>query len=100
MLQFSPVKIPEKSDTLPTIVAAGPYRGVFGTAWYIIREEGTRPAPIVQRMAASVQHARQIEEKKGQGLQGLWRGWRVGFWGLVGVWSAAALNPGPAGGEF
>ena len=34
------------------------------------------------------------------GLQfmGLWRGWRVGFWGLVGVWGAAACGGG--GAEF
>ena len=37
--------------------------------------------------------------RKGQGIRGLWRGWRVGFWGLVGVWGAAALG-GAGGGEF
>ena len=29
---------------------------------------------------------------------GLWRGWRVGFWGLVGVWGAAACGGGGGGG--
>ena len=28
---------------------------------------------------------------------GLWRGWRVGFWGLVGVWGAVACGGGSGG---
>jgi fusion and transport protein UGO1 len=44
---------------------------------------------------------RKKANKKGQGLEGLWRGWRVGMWGLVGVWGASAIGgSGNAGGEF
>ncbi len=37
------------------------------------------------------------KRKKGQGMQGLWRGWRVGMWGLVGMWGANALGAGAGG---
>jgi fusion and transport protein UGO1 len=31
----------------------------------------------------------------------LWRGWRVGMWGLVGMWTAKSLGGnGSSGGEF
>lgn len=73
------------SDRLRTVVDVGPYKGVLGTMWFVVREEGT--SAVAGRV------------RKGQGVQGLWRGWRVGFWGIVGVWGAAALGGG-AGGEF
>lgn len=31
-------------------------------------------------------------KRKGQGVQGLYRGWRVGLWGLVGVWGTAFVG--------
>jgi len=41
------------------------------------------------------------QRRKGQGVEGLFRGWRVGMWGLVGVWGAATLGGvGGKGGEF
>ena len=61
------------APALRTVVPVGPYKGVLGTAWHVVREEG---------------------------VAGLWRGWRVGFWGLVGVWGASALGGGGVGGEF
>lgn len=78
---------------LRTVVPVGPYKGVLGTAWHIVREEGARP-----RTAATKDKGRAA--RKGQGVAGLWRGWRVGFWGLVGVWGASALGGGGVGGEF
>jgi len=82
---------------LNTIVDVGSFRGVFGTMWHIAREEGIRESPVV---TATPQRVRR-EPKKGQGVHGLWRGWRVGMWGLCGVWVASAMGGGTgAGSEF
>ncbi|EON62996.1 hypothetical protein W97_02222 [Coniosporium apollinis CBS 100218] len=83
-------------EGVPTVVDVGPYRGVLGTAWYIAREEGTSHVGAV----AAAAKGQSQRTKKGQGVSGLWRGWRVGFWGLVGVWGAAAMGGGAVGGEF
>lgn len=64
----------------------------------IISEEGTR-APKAVATAAGASVTVRGRTKKGQGVGGLWRGWRVGMWGLVGVWGASALGGG-VGGEF
>ncbi|KAA6406550.1 MAG: hypothetical protein FRX48_09715 [Lasallia pustulata] len=89
-----------------TVTEVGAYRGVVGTMWHIVCEEGERDgrqelvsgtggAPAVKATAAGK------KRRKGQGLGGLWRGWRVGVWGLVGVWGAAALGGvGGKGAEF
>ncbi|KAH6707511.1 mitochondrial fusion protein-like protein [Leptodontidium sp. MPI-SDFR-AT-0119] len=75
---------------LETLVPIGEYRGVVGTMWMIAREEGVREPPLPKKKA---------KPQKGQGLPGLWRGWRVGMWGLVGMWTSRALSGGN-GGEF
>lgn len=91
-----------------TIAEVGPYNGLIGTMLHIVNEEGERsgreklvkgtagaPALKAGKMGAGAQR------KKGQGVEGLWRGWRVGMWGLVGVWGAATLGGvGSKGGEF
>ncbi|KAF2816206.1 mitochondrial carrier [Mytilinidion resinicola] len=90
-----------------TIVDVGPYKGVLGTMWFIVREEGiTFVGPGGAAVAAAsvpntpgLGFAARARVRKGQGMQGLWRGWRVGFWGLVGVWGVSALG-GAGGGEF
>ncbi|POS84864.1 hypothetical protein EPUL_002985 [Erysiphe pulchra] len=81
-------------DSLLTTVRLGEYRGVVGTMWLIVREEGvTVPKNYNQKRAS--------KPSKGQGLAGLWRGWRVGIWGLVGVWSLRVINGTSGGiGEF
>lgn len=89
-------EIPE-TEWLRTVVDVGPYKGVFGTMWFIMREEGTSKTGPIRPAAAGKSPFAKV--KKGQGMQGLWRGWRVGFWGIVGVWGAAALGGG-VGGEF
>lgn len=104
-----------------TIVEPGPYKGLFGTIWYIVRDEGVSIIGPGALMAGAISgkgvqslpgtpgsqpshgakpsaFAARTRIRKGQGMHGLWRGWRVGFWGLVGVWGAAAL--GGSGGEF
>ncbi|KAJ9660588.1 hypothetical protein H2201_006846 [Coniosporium apollinis] len=84
------------SEGVPTVVDVGPYRGVLGTAWFIVREEGMSHVGAV----AAAAKGQSQKTKKGQGVSGLWRGWRIGFWGLVGVWGAAAMGGGAVGGEF
>lgn len=84
-----------------TIVDPGPYRGVLGTIWFVMREEGITTVGPTASKAATAQKMgfqRPIRTRKGQGVHGLWRGWRVGVWGLVGIWGAAAMGGG--GGEF
>lgn len=79
------------------IVEVGPYKGTMGTIWSIVREEGTSS----QEVTVGSKKKSKIVERKGQGIEGLWRGWRVGMWGLVGVWSARAMGGGGgSGGEF
>jgi fusion and transport protein UGO1 len=80
---------------LDTIVDVGQYRGTIGTMWLIAREEGSSASH-----AQSGQRGKK-SEKSGQGMEGLFRGWRVGMWGLVGMWGAAAMGGiGGSGGEF
>jgi fusion and transport protein UGO1 len=88
---------------LQTIVDVGPYRGTLGTMWMIAREEGVSLEPekaAGKRGAQAFNKSRKLSERRGQGVEGLWRGWRVGFWGLVGVWGAAALGGASGSGEF
>ncbi|EMC93935.1 hypothetical protein BAUCODRAFT_36396 [Baudoinia panamericana UAMH 10762] len=79
---------------IPTIVEPAPYAGLSGTVYSIFYLEGE----------TKIKDPRtgMIKIRKGQGPSGLVRGWRVGFWGLVGVWGAGAMGPGePKGrGEF
>ena len=98
------------SSQLRTIVEVGPYKGLVGTIYHIVFEEGIRGNP---RSAAEVVRgsggapavktvgSKNEMQRKGQGVQGLYRGWRVGMWGLVGVWGAASLGKvGGKGAEF
>lgn len=93
----------ESSDpeSFKTIVEPGPYRGVLGSMWFIAREEGitvSTPDAAKAASAKAMGFERPSRMRKGQGMHGLCRGWRVGVWGLVGIWGAAALGGG--GGEF
>lgn len=100
-------------EDLETVVTPGPYKGLLGTAYHIIAEEGERRPRGVGGVGATTEtrttEARRKDTtsetrrkeinmtKKGQGITGLWRGWRVGMWGLVGVWGAGALGSGGGG---
>jgi fusion and transport protein UGO1 len=78
-----------------TIIPVGPYKGIVGTFMSIVNEEGFRD----QVTTAGKQVARR--RRKGQGMKGLWRGWRVGFWALVGMWwTQAAMTGNYSGGEL
>lgn len=87
------------SHDLQTTVDIGPYKGGLATLWSIIWEEGVRDTDQTGKAIL----APYKKPKRGQGVQGLWRGWRVGVWGLVGLYASNALS-GPAGasstGEF
>jgi mitochondrial fusion and transport protein UGO1 len=87
---------------LQTIVDVGPYRGTLSTMWLIAQEEGVSKENVTGKAGArGVKKSGRPSERKGQGIEGLWRGWRVGIWGLVGIWGAAALGGAAnSGGEF
>ncbi|KAL9060974.1 MAG: hypothetical protein Q9162_000418 [Coniocarpon cinnabarinum] len=90
----------EKESPLDTIIPIGPFTTLPGTMWRIARDEGERiETPVSGALTSQRQTDRR--RKRGQGVQGLWRGWRVGWWGLVGVWGAGILGRmGGEGGEF
>ena len=89
---------------------------MFGTVWALLHEErsiGSDGVSFSQRRERDQSFVKRLRDGDGsakegagpgagpRGLQfmGLWRGWRVGFWGLVGVWTAAACGGG-GGVEF
>ncbi|KAL6722192.1 hypothetical protein ACLMJK_001299 [Lecanora helva] len=106
--QIEVAKSVRRGEDLPTVVECGPYKGLFGTMHSIIYEEGETggPAELVKgTTGAPAMKASKVgqdrKKRKGQGFEGLWRGWRVGMWGLIGVWGAATLGgAGGKGGEF
>lgn len=75
---------------LPLIINPAPYLGIGGTVYSILYQEGEIRTKDAKGM---------LRTRKGQGSAGLVRGWRVGFWGLVGVWGAGALGPGEGKGR-
>lgn len=84
-----------------TTVEIGPYNGVLGSMWRIAREEGTRFEKTRGGSGGGTGAQAVFRPQKGQGVQGLWRGWRVGLWALVGVWGTAGLGSlGGRGSEF
>ncbi|KAL8938331.1 MAG: hypothetical protein Q9216_003954 [Gyalolechia sp. 2 TL-2023] len=90
---------------MQTVVEAGPYKGLIGTMRSIVYEEGERRTKPIQAAATVAgrpgRPVRESQPRKGQGLEGLWRGWRIGMWGLIGVWGAATLGgAGSKSGEF
>jgi fusion and transport protein UGO1 len=92
----------EGIEELEPMVEIAPYKGVLGTMWSIVREEGTSDQEMLLGTggATAVKRGKKAA-RKGQGIEGLWRGWRVGMWGLMGVWGARAMSgSGSSGGEF
>lgn len=72
------------------------YRGIVPTMYSIIREEGTSSSPTDKAAGALGKPPRR---RKGQGVQGLYRGWRLGLWSLVGVWGAGFIGGLQGGAE-
>ncbi|KAH7033549.1 mitochondrial carrier domain-containing protein [Microdochium trichocladiopsis] len=107
----------DEAGSLEPIVTPGPYNGVVGTMYTIVKEEGSRavvipPPPSAKnggrhkrgksKAAASATGAAaggEVVFRKGQGLAGLWRGWKVSAWGLAGLWVASMAGAGGEG-EF
>lgn len=97
-----------KSKDLQPIVEVGSYNGLVGTIHSIVCEEGERELPAEGERVSNEEKDPRLSKptqrrhrRKGQGFEGLWRGWRVGLWGLAGVWGAATLGGvSGTGGEF
>ncbi|KAK5093284.1 hypothetical protein LTR70_005000 [Exophiala xenobiotica] len=109
--QFAPPASQSKRKAIKTIVQVPQaYRGVLPTIWGIMRDEGYSESQR-DRTAALMGKAPR-RKRKGQGFEGLYRGWRVGLWGLVGIWGtsfvgglqsgteAASADAGVRGGKF
>ncbi|KAG6034705.1 hypothetical protein E4U41_006423 [Claviceps citrina] len=93
-----------KDQKLDTIVPLGRYNGVLGTMYHIVAEEGTRDSPASAKKAGvkkgkAKSTLLQGTRVKGQGMEGLYRGWKVNWWGLVGLWAASMASNGGEG-EF
>lgn len=91
-----------KEQPLETIVPIGRYDGVFGTMLHITGEEGQRAITSKSAQAKKGKGKAKASVpvyKKGQGVEGLWRGWKVSWWGLVGLWMAGTIGNGGEG-EF
>ncbi len=91
-----------KEKRLETIVPVGRYYGIFGTMHHITFEEGSRllaPSAAKGKGKNGKAKLQLATTQKGQGLDGLWRGWKVNWWGLVGLWTANAVGNGGEG-EF
>lgn len=95
---------PALTASFEPIVPPGKYDGIFGTMYTIVNEEGSRAVPTTAAAKARAAPKRgkpKVAEtvyRRGQGVEGLWRGWKVNWWGLVGLWAAA--NIGGSDGEF
>ncbi|KKY35529.1 putative mitochondrial fusion protein [Diaporthe ampelina] len=95
------------SAPLEAIVHPGRYQGVLGTIYAIVNEEGSHAvhaeSPVAAKgKTASKKGRKAVAEavyRRGQGLDGLWRGWKVNTWGLVGLWMASVAGGG-GDGEF
>lgn len=95
------------SAPLEAIVHPGRYQGVLGTMYAIVNEEGSRAVHAASPATAkgktvSKKGRKTVAEavyRRGQGLDGLWRGWKVNTWGLVGLWMASVAGGG-GDGEF
>ena len=72
------------------------YRGIIPTMYSIIYEEGSSSSPNDKAATALGKTPRR---RKGQGVQGLYRGWRLGLWSVVGVWGAGLIGGLQAGAE-
>lgn len=94
----SPPSTSSKRKAITTIVPVPQsYRGILPTIWSITREEGYSESQKDKTAALMGKAPRR--KRKGQGIEGLYRGWRVGFWGLVGVWGTSFVGGLQSGSE-
>lgn len=99
---------PATSETPPTdtrefetiVPTPQTYRGIVGTMWGIIYEEGlSAPSPESERANELLQKPVLQKRRQGQGIRGLYRGWRIGMWGIAGIWGAGVLGSAGSGGD-
>lgn len=94
----------DASDVETIVPTPRTYRGIIGTMWHIVHEEGVSPNPSDSERASELvgkpATQRQMQKRQqGQGIQGLYRGWRVGMWGIAGIWGASLLGGIAGAGE-
>lgn len=95
--QFQPPSSQSKRKAIKTIVPVPQqFRGVLPTIWGIMRDQGYSESQADKTAALMGKAPRR--KRKGQGVAGLYRGWRVGLWGLVGIWGTSFVG-GLQGGE-
>ncbi len=87
---------------METVVRPGKYDGMFSTMYTIVYEEGSTPTLAQPPKAKSVSKKGKTKVaetvyRRGQGMAGLWRGWKVSWWGLVGLWTAGVIGGGGDG---
>ncbi|KGO65329.1 hypothetical protein PITC_015970 [Penicillium italicum] len=90
----------DASDVETIVPTPRTYRGIIGTMWHVVYEEGVSSTPSDTERAKQLlgKRATQKKRQQGQGIQGLYRGWRIGMWGIAGIWGASLLG-GIAGGS-
>jgi fusion and transport protein UGO1 len=94
------------SHRFRTIVPVGPYKGIIGTIYHIIHEEGQRiptslpPPSTPSTRGGEAADSRLAKPRRGQGPSALWRGYKVGLYGVFGAWLALGIGGGQSGGEF
>jgi fusion and transport protein UGO1 len=89
----------DASDVETIVPTPRTYRGVIGTMWHIVHEEGASPKPSDLEHITGRPAALRQKRQQGQGIQGLYRGWRVGMWGIAGIWGASLLGGMSGAGE-
>ncbi|KAG0156129.1 hypothetical protein PDIDSM_3305 [Penicillium digitatum] len=75
------------------------YRGIIGTCGMSFYEEGVSSTPSdterAKQLLGNVPHRK--SDSKAQVFRPV-RGWRIGMWGIAGIWGASLLG-GVAGGS-
>lgn len=94
----------DASDVETIVPTPRTYRGIVGTMWHIVNEEGVSPGPSDSERAHQLlgkppSQRQQEKRRQGQGVQGLYRGWRMGMWGIAGLWGASFLGGISSGSE-
>ncbi|KAL4801585.1 hypothetical protein BDV18DRAFT_74213 [Aspergillus unguis] len=100
---------PQAAEVETIVPTPQTYRGVIGTMWSIVYEEGVQPTPEAQRAQELLGKPVSHRKRQGQGIHGLYRGWRIGMWGVAGNLGLSLIaggagdaddGPMPSGGRF
>ncbi|KAE8351744.1 mitochondrial carrier domain-containing protein [Aspergillus coremiiformis] len=100
---FRSVKSPEAATEAPDVETIVPtprtYRGIVGTMWGIVYEEGVQSSPEAEKAQVLINKPFAMRKRQGQGIHGLYRGWRIGMWGIAGIWGASFLGSADTSGD-